>query len=479
MKKIKSIHFVGIKGVGLTSLALITKEAKINVSGSDITDEFITDAILKKAGIQVYSGFSSVHVGSVDLVITTGAHGGFDNEEVKTARAKHIPVMTHGEALGAFMQGEILGRSFRGISVTGCHGKTTTSAMVATLLKSAHLDPSFAIGTGFIPSLGNPGHLGSGTYFVAEADEYATEPVYDKTPKFLWQHPQVAVFTNIELDHPDLYPSIKAIAEAYLRFAQKIEPGGALIANGDDPLIHAMLGNYAGRVVRFGYSGANDFILKRVTVSGEQTFFWVDAKSAHLGEFALKVSGEHNALNALATLAVGMEIGLSVGQVRAGLSEFQGTERRFQYVGRLASGALLFDDYAHHPTEIIKTLRACRQRFPKMKIVCIFQPHTYSRTKMFFNEFAHAFSDADTVILAPIYPSLREEPDETVSSRMLSISMNTFRKNVLFLPTPDSVVEYIDEQAFGQDTVVITMGAGDIYKINSKVKIEKSKVIKQ
>src|SRR5476651_368276 len=188
MKK-KSIHFVGIKGVGMTPLALVAKEAGFVVSGSDVGEEFITDEILRESEIIPLIGFSSEHIASPDLVITTGAHGGYDNVEVQTAKEKPIPVITAGEAVGQFMAGEVLGRTFKGISVAGTHGKTTTTAMIATIMKETGFDPSFIIGTGNVGSLGTPGHFGKGKYFVAEADEYATEPKYNKTAKFLWQHP--------------------------------------------------------------------------------------------------------------------------------------------------------------------------------------------------------------------------------------------------------------------------------------------------
>ena len=191
MNKIKKIHFVGVKGVGMAPLAIIAKEAGFIVSGCDIDQQFITDAPLRKAEITPTLGFHKEHVKDCDLVITTGAHGGFDNVEVIEAKQQGIPVWTQGEAGGKFMNGEIFKRTFEGISVAGCHGKTTTTAMIATILKETRLDPTFLIGTGNIPSLGSCGHFGKGRYFVAEADEYATEPKYDKTPKFLWQKPKI------------------------------------------------------------------------------------------------------------------------------------------------------------------------------------------------------------------------------------------------------------------------------------------------
>ena len=476
MKNKKHLYFVGIKGVGMTPLAVIAKEAGFVVSGSDIEDNFITDSVLKKKGITPLIGFSKNHIKDIDLLITTGAHGGFDNPEVKEAKKRNIKVLTQGEAVGFFMDGEIFNRKFDGISIAGCHGKTTTTAMLATILKESGQDPSFLIGTSEIISLGQPGHFGKGKYFVAEADEYATELAFDKTPKFLWQNPKITIFTNIELDHPDLYDSIDEVRDAFLKFANKLSKNDVLIINGDDHECQKLIKEYKGKVVTFGISPLNDFAIKRISVSGLKTFFWLEGKNASFGEFSLNVSGEHNALNATAAIIASLECGLNINEIKKGLTMFMGTKRRSEFVGKLASGALLFDDYAHHPTEIKKTLRAFRQAFPKHKIVCVFQPHTFSRTKKLFEDFIYSFGDASTVVLTNIYPSLREKPDPSVSSELLLMRINVFNKSSIFLPELSDVVKYIDEKHFGNDTIVVTMGAGDIYKIKEKMEFQKEEV---
>ena len=469
MKRQKKIHFVGIKGTNMTPLALIAKEAGFAVTGSDVEQEFITDAALKKAGIKPVVGFSSEHISDQNLVITTGAHGGFDNVEVQAARMKNIPVMSAGEATGEFMKGELLNKKFIGISVAGTHGKTTTTAMIATMFAENKLDPTYIIGTGDVSSLGAPGHLGTGRYFVAEADEYATEPNHDKRARFLWQNPKFAVITNIEHDHPDIYPTIAAVRSTFLSFAKKIPDKGALIACGDDPQIKLLLKEYEGRVITYGFSQENNYVLDRVTVSGEQTFFWVKSHGVPLGEFVIRVAGEHNALNALAAVIVGLEISLSVEKIRKGLLAFRGSKRRLEFIGDLRTGAKVYDDYAHHPTEIKTTLHALRQQYPKKKIVCIFQPHTYSRTKELFQEFTSAFDCVDTVILTDIFASAREKEDPTVTSKHLAFTMSTFHKEVIYLSKLTDVVQYINEKRFRSDTVLITMGAGDVYSIHAEL----------
>ena len=472
-KKIKNVHFLGVKGVGMAPLAIIAKEAGFKVTGCDIDEEFITDIALKKAGIEVFKNFSPEHLKDVDLLITTGAHGGFDNLEVKEAKKLGIKVWTQGQAAGEFMKGDIFGRDMEGISIAGSHGKTTTAAMIATILKVNSQDPSFLIGTGEIPSLGSPGHYGKGRYFVAEADEYATEPKYDKTPKLLWQKPKIAVITNIEFDHPDLYASEEEIEKVFLSFANNLPETGVIVANGDGKKVKKLLGAYKGKRITYGLSENNDFQVQRYTISGDKMFFWVKNKSTLIGEFSIGVVGEHNAVNALGALVTALETGISIEQAKRGLSVFRGSKRRFEYIGKLASGALLYDDYAHHPTEITQTLSAFRKTFPKERIICIFQPHTYSRTKSLFEQFSSSFKDTDIAILTNIYPSLREEKDDTVSSGLLAGSVAKFNKNVLYLPELSDVVEYIDKNSFGKDTIIISMGAGNVYKISEKLNLIK------
>lgn len=477
MGKNLAIHFIGIKGVGMTPLAIIAKEAGFKVTGCDIDDSFITDEVLFKKGIKPLVGFSKEHITQeIDLVVTTGAHGGFENLEVEEAKKQNIKVITQGEAVGLFMDGKIFNRSSTGISIAGTHGKTTTTAMIATILKECGKDPSFIIGTGNVASLDQPGHFGRGEYFIAEADEYATEPIYDKTPKFLWQHPKMVIMTNIELDHPDLYPSVDAVRNAFLTFANQLPSDGLLIVCGDDKEIQKLLKEYNKKVITYGNSSLNDFVIKKISVLGFKTFFWIDSGKTSLGEFIVNVPGEHNASNALAAIITCLECGLNIQEVKKGLVKFTGTKRRFEYIGKLSSGGLVFDDYAHHPTEIKKTLKAFRQTFPKKRIICVFQPHTYSRTKKMFEDFIYSFNDADSVLLTNIYPSLREKPDPTVSSKLLFEKMSWIVGKIAFLPNLSDVIEYIKQKQYNQNSVIVTMGAGDIYKISEELELNRGKI---
>ncbi len=469
-KKKKYIHFVGIKGVGMTPLAIISKEAGFKVTGSDIEEEFITDAALIKAGIMPYVGFSPENINDPDLVITTGAHNGFDNIEVKKAKELGIEVISAGEALGKFMDGKIFGRSFYGISIAGTHGKTTTTGMIATILKECRLDPTYVIGTGNVGLLGAPGHYGRGKHFVAEADEYATEPRYDKTPRFLWQKPKIAVITNIEYDHPDVYASLDEVSEAFRKFANQLPDNGLLIACGDDREIRRIISVYQKPVITYGFLSDNTYRLTKVNISGEHMFFRASAYGQDLGEFMVSVIGEHNALNGLAAFIAAIEAGVPLEKARTAIRSFKGSKRRLEFIGQLTTGAKVYDDYAHHPTEIKKTLLALRSQYPKNKIVCIFEPHTYSRTKKLFNDFLKSFEYADTVVVMDIYASLREPIDQTISSKLLTDAMHKEHKDVTYLPKFADIVEYINQKKFRSDTILVTMGAGNIYKINSQLK---------
>ncbi|MDE2588621.1 MAG: UDP-N-acetylmuramate--L-alanine ligase, partial [Patescibacteria group bacterium] len=460
---------IGIKGVGVAPLSIIAKEAGITVFGCDIADEFITSKPLRNAGITPLVGFDPDHVQSVDMVITTGAHGGFKNPEVVRAKELGIPVVTQGQAVGMFMNGEVLGKSYKGISVTGCHGKTTTTAIIATVLKSAGKDPTFVVGTGEIPSLGGSGHFGNGEYFVAEADEYATEPTFDKTPKFMWQFPTFLVLTNIEFDHPDVYASLDATREAYALFTKNIQQGGLLIINGDDPQTPFLLKSYIGNVLTFGFGLENSYVLKDVSSTPHATTFTVIKQNELYGTFEIKVPGVHNALNAMAAIVIAAEVGLSVAEIHKGLLAFTGTKRRLEYLGQLKTGAILYDDYAHHPTEIKKTLETLKKLYPDKKLICLFQPHTYSRTKSLFDDFIYSFKAADMLLLAEIYASLREAPDVSISSAKLGEKVKQTGKNVEVFSSLPNMLQYVQEKRFNDSYVLVTMGAGDIYKVGESL----------
>lgn len=464
LKGVKHIHFVGIKGVGVAPLAIYAKEAGIGVSGADIADDFITDEVLKSKNISWTVGFDPKDLpAKANLVIATGAHGGLDNPQVIEEKKRGTAVWMQGEALGKFMEGRV------GIAVTGSHGKTTTAGMLATLLVKAGLDPSYVVGSGSMRPIGPAGHKGKGEYFVTEADEYANEPVHDKTPKFLYQNPKIIIVSNIDFDHPDLFADIHAVEDAILQFLQKLPKDGVAIVNGDDPHIQKIRAKIAAKVVTFGMSEKNDFYITRVGHIPQKTTFFVKSKDLELGQFTISIPGAHNCLNALSVIVAALEVGLPIEKIREFLAVFQGGKRRFEFVGKLVSGAMLFDDYAHHPKEIKETLFAVKLWFPKSYITIIFQPHTYSRTKALMDDFVHAFVGADEVIFADIYPSLREKPDPAVSSEIVVDRMKKLGKKAIYIGKLSDVVQYINKKSYPAGSIIMTMGAGDVYKISQNL----------
>jgi UDP-N-acetylmuramate--alanine ligase len=461
------IHFVGIKGVGMTSLAILAKEAGFTVSGSDTEESYLTENALEKIGIVPNKGFSESYVKGSQLVIYTAAHGGYNNPEVVTARANGIPIWSLGEAIGKFMAGTLLRQTpYYGISIAGTHGKTTTTSMIATILTKLKLDPSYIIGTSEVFSLPAPGHFGKGDYFIAEADEYVIDTILDHRPKFLLQRPKIAVITSIEHDHPDIYESLPQVIKAFENFVQSLPPQATLVVNGDDDRIRKVIQQTQANVRTYGFSQRNDYVITRIFVSGSQTFFWMKGLGVDFGEFHLQVPGEHNALNALASIIVASEIGRNIEETRAAILSYTGAKRRMEKVGSLPSGTLLYDDYAHHPTEITTTLKAFRAMFPRERIICIFQPHTFSRTQKMFDQFIRSFQLADTVFLMDIYGSAREKDTGEVSSLALATAMKRWHRDVIFSPSREDVVAALVGKHLREQDVVITMGAGDVYLVH-------------
>lgn len=454
--KYRHIHFTGIKGVAMTALAIVAREMGISVSGSDINEEFPTDATLRRHAISYATEFSELNLPSkTNLVIYTGAHQGSKNPEVFAAKLRNIPVMPHGRALGLFMEGK------RGISVAGSHGKTTASAMVASILLRAGRDPSFAIGCGEILGLGTSGHAGKGEFFVAEADEYVTEPGRDATPRFLWQKPEFLIITNIDFDHPDAYSDIEAVKMAFLTFMAELAPSATIILNQDDPHSAALLTQIKQKVVTYGLKKTANFQLIHLDFREGKTNFRVKFPDTAIHEFELAVPGAHNAINATAVIAALSSAQIPPATIRKGLAAFQGTKRRFELILE-KDGKIMFDDYAHHPKEIRATLNACRDWYGKRRLIVIFQPHTYSRTLALLPEFAECFTQADTVLITEIYASQRETGRSDISGKLLSAAVAKHQKEVFFVPQKSDVLEYIRSNVLPGD-LVLTMGAGNIY----------------
>lgn len=481
--KNRKLYFMGIKGVGMTSLAVIAKQAGSDVIGSDIEEEFITDEILKKEGIKWNTGFSEQNVknffqGNSNLhstLIYTSAHEGYTNCEVQYASRNGFEILTHGQAVGAFMDGRIIGRKdLEGISVAGAHGKTTITAMLAVFFQKLGLDPSYTVGTSKILGDGISGHYGKGKYFIAEADEYVSEINHDKTPKFLYQHPRIAIINNIDFDHPDFYNNLEEVKKAYISFVKNIKNDGMLILNGDDKNIKLIKSecSHVKNIITYGYDPSNDYYIAKHSQDEFNSYFSICSKNIYLGDFKISVPGFHNVKNCLSIIVLLLEIGVSIEGIRKVLPFFLGTRRRIERLGMTKNRAIIIDDYAHHPQEIKTSLAAIREVYPRKKIVCIFQPHTFSRTKTFFKEFISAFLDTDFLLLLPVYASLREKRNDENLSDELFYEIKKIKNNTSFFKEKDFVVKYIQQNLNNGETVIVTMGAGDVYKIaESLIKI--------
>jgi UDP-N-acetylmuramate--alanine ligase len=457
-KTYKHIHFVGIKGVAMTSLALYFHDQGVAITGSDIEGVFPTQHVLDKAGIPISQGFyaKTIHdLKKLDLVVYTGAHGGKENIEVVTASKDGIAVMPHGQALGMIMEGK------RQISIAGSHGKTTTSAMLACIFASVNIDPSYGVGCGTILGLGNPGHYGKGNVFIAEADEYMTDPGHDRKPRFLWQHPELLVVTNIDYDHPDAYKNLEEVQDAFLALQKQMTGKKTTIVNHDD-VPSQVLCRTGSHTVTYGYSEGSEYQITHVSFEEGRTYFTVSLRGTTIGEFILTVPGKHNILNGLAAIVASREFGLPYEAIKKGLLQFGGAKRRLELI-YTDNDIRVYDDYAHHPQEITASLDAIRTWYPKNRIITIFQPHTYSRTKALLPAFAKSFSKSDVILVADIYASAREVEQADITSAKLVEEIAKNQAGALYIKNLSGAKAYIKTNVFPGD-IIICMGAGDIYE---------------
>jgi UDP-N-acetylmuramate--alanine ligase len=439
-----TLHFVGIGGVGMSGLARMLVRRGYTVTGSDIAHSPVVAALLRE-GVPVAIGHAAKNVGDADLVILTAAVPA-DNPELVEARERGIPIIKRAAVLG------LLAAHRTSIAVAGTHGKSTTSGMLAFALDAGGFAPSFAVGAD-ITQLGTNARGGDGSVFVAEADEY------DRS--FLWLKPDVAIITNIEHDHPDIFPTLEDVEDAFDAFVSGIKPGGTLVISADDPGCRMLLARHAAlpeHVVTFGISDRADWQIERV--AGRDHFRLPDGNVIRT---RLRMPGLHNRANAAACLAAAAAVGVDPARLVPGLEQFDGVGRRFE-LKAVAGDVTIVEDYAHHPTEIRATIGAARERYPAAKIIVVFQPHTYSRTLALLSEFASALSLADHVVLAPIYAA-RESDDLGVSSGAIGALIHSIPVEVG--ATLDEAAKLAVAAARPGDLILVT-GAGDVWKVSLK-----------
>lgn len=449
-------HFIGIGGIGMSGIAEILLNLGFKVSGSDLRRSQVTDR-LAQLGAAVYEGHAAENIAGATVVVTSSAVNP-KNPEVQAAHARKIPVIQRAEMLAELM------RLKYGIAIAGMHGKTTTTSMVAAVLAAGGLDPTIVVG-GRVDALGSNARLGSSHFLVAEADE--------SDRSFLKLSPIRAVVTNLDREHMDCYRDMEDVERAFLEFMDRVPFYGAVTACIDNPQLSAILPRARRRVFTYGVAAEADFRVEMMDAmldaapgapnSGGYSRFQVHAAEEVLGPFELHVPGRHNVLNATAAVAIARQLDVTSGQIAEGLRSFRGVDRRFQQRG-VAGGITVVDDYGHHPTEIRATLAAARECRPR-RLHVVFQPHRYTRTRDLLEEFAGAFTAADTVVVLPIYAA-SEEPIPGVTAEHLAERITGPR--VRFAPDFAAALEAVTEEAREGD-LVLTLGAGSVSQLAPQI----------
>ncbi len=445
------IHFIGIGGISMSGLAEILLTEGFTVSGSDMHRSPLTETLEQKGITVSYRQTPANLTDDIDLIVHTAAIGA-GNPELSAAVEKGIPCLTRAQLLGQMM------RNYKmPVAVSGTHGKTTTTSMIAEILLKADTDPTLSIG-GILRSIGGNIRIGKSDYFVTEACEY--------TNSFLEFFPKIGIILNIEEDHLDFFHGIDEIRDSFHRFAALLPEDGTLIVNGTIDGLETVIKELPCRIITFGDDPSFDYSFDHLTFDDAACpAFTLHTRGGQTRTVTLSVPGEHNVYNALAALALSDLLGLPTDTVLDALRDFHGTDRRFEYKGQIG-GVTVIDDYAHHPTEITATLQAA-QNYPHNTLWCVFQPHTYSRTKAFLPEFAQALALADRVVLADIYAA-REKDTLGVSSRMLQDEIRRLGKECAYFPSFDEIENFLLENCSGGD-LLITMGAGDVVKIGENL----------
>lgn len=441
------IHFIGIGGISMSGLAEILKHEHFTVSGSDSRESELTRH-LEQMGITVFYGQKASNITEdIDLVVYTAAIRE-DNPELMQVRAAKIPALSRAELLG-----QIMDNYKNSIAVAGTHGKTTTTSMISQILLAAETDPTITVG-GILKAIDGNLRVGKSDIFISEACEY--------TNSFLHFYPKYSIILNVEAEHLDFFKDIQDIRNSFRKFAENTKKDGAVIINGEIERYDEITGGLAPQVITFGLSDACDFYPADVSFDEKAcASFTAMYRGNEVMRVSLRVPGIHNVLNALAAIALALDLKLPKEAVAAGLSAFGGADRRFQYKG-CKNGVTVIDDYAHHPTEIRATLTAAK-KYPHSRLVLVFQPHTYSRTKAFLDDFAEVLSLADMVVLSDIYAA-REKNIYGVSSGDILEKLKKRGCNCYYFPSFGEIEEFLKKNCMNGD-LLITMGAGDIVTV--------------
>lgn len=449
-KRVRRLHFVGIGGAGMSGIAEVVKENGFEVSGSDMGEGQVID-YLKNLGISIASKHEAKNVENADLVVYSSAIP-YDNAELVEARNRRIPIIRRAEMLGELMRLKYT------LAIAGTHGKTTTTSFVGQIWEEANLDPTIIVG-GVVKGKGSGAKVGRGDYLIAESDEF------DRS--FLSMMPSSAIITNIDADHLDTYGNIDEIKAAFVEFANKVPFYGQVIVCLDDPNVQQILSRLKKPVITYGFTRQAKYRVDNLHFENGLPHFEILNDGVSLGQFQLKIPGRHNVLNATAAIALAVEEGIDIEAARRAVAAFEGVKRRFEFIGE-KNGVKVFDDYAHHPTEAAATLLGFREAFPDCRLIVAFQPHLFTRTRDQHEAFGSAFANCDVLLVTDIYPS-RERPIEGVTGSLVSDSAtDRGHRDSRFVGDQMNLLPLLKKELRPNDVVVL-MGAGNVWKLGSKI----------
>lgn len=452
-RHVKRIHFIGIGGIGMSGIAEVLCNLGFEVSGSDIKRSKNTDRLASLYGVKIFEGHNAENVGDAQVAVYSSAVRD-DNPEVARAKEIGIPVIPRAEMLA-----ELMVLKPYAVAISGTHGKTSTTSMVATILKHAGVDPTTVVG-GVVDTLGSNAQVGSSEWFVTEADE--------SDRSFLMLYPTIAVVTNIDKEHMESYKGMDDVVQCFTDFVNKVPFFGAAIICLDDPNVQLIIPNIKRRRVTYGMTAQADISAHDIRYNQEfGSTFTVWRGTEVLGEVALPVPGKHNVYNALAATAVALELDIPFAKIVEAFAGFKNANRRFQFKGEVG-GITVIDDYGHHPTEILATLAAAKNSGGGRRTVVAFQPHRYTRTQELMDEFALAFNNADVLFVLDIYPA-SEEPIEGITAEVLTENIKKYgHKSATFIGSIDTAAETVADAAQEGD-LMITLGAGTVTRLSDEI----------
>jgi UDP-N-acetylmuramate--alanine ligase len=445
-KRIKKLHFVGIGGTGMCGIAEVLHNLGYSLTGSDLKKTEVTE-FLEKLGISITYSHEAKNIGDADVVIYSSAVKQ-DNPELMAARAKKLPAIPRAEMLSELMKMKF------SIAVAGTHGKTTTTSLLGHVLSAGGFDPTVIVG-GRVLGVGVNAYVGKGEYLVAEADEF------DRS--ILRFYPTMAIITSIEAEHMECYRDMDDLYDCFVEFASRVPFYGSIIYCLDDPGLQYIRDRFSRPSISYGYSRHADLYASDLVFLPDGIEYTCHNNSKILGKVKVPLFGKHNVLNSLATIAAGLDLEMPFAKIIGAIATFPGVGRRLEFVGE-SRGIRVYDDFAHHPTEIKTTLEGVRQSF-KNRIVVVFQPHLYSRTQAFQKEFGSAFFDSDLLVVADVFPS-REQPIEGVTGKLVADSaIKAGHKKVEYMPDRNKIPAYLKDKLTSGD-IVIVIGAGDINRLS-------------